>query len=264
MKHARALFAVRGTLPVRIRVLFAAAAFVVIFIAWAAATYSGRVSPLYLPTPTALVESAQQLISSGDLWKAILASLDRTLKALALTAIIAIPLGILMGAFPAADAFFGAPITAVKAVPATAFVGLVIMVFGIEERAKIVFLVLGAIFFMCLMVRNAILNVREAYVRTATDIGVSGWQMIRHILVPAALPEIWESIIICNGIMWTYIVIAEYTNAQAGLGFLIRKAEKVNQAAPMYVSMIAIGLVAVGTDAILRWMQRQFFPWKDK
>jgi NitT/TauT family transport system permease protein len=264
MHHPRALFEVRGRLPAQARLALGAGSFLLIMAVWSALTYSGKVPALYLPTPTALAQSAQRLIADGQLLKAVWASLERTLKALGITAVIAIPLGILMGSFPALDGLFAAPINAVKAVPATAFVGLVIMVFGIEERAKIMFLVLGSVFFLILMVRGAILNVREAYVRTAVDIGVTGPQMIWYVLIPGALPDIWEALILCNGIMWTYIVIAEYVNAQAGLGFLIRSAEKVYDSPQMYVSLITIGLVAVGTDTLLRWIARQLFPWKDK
>jgi len=73
-------------------------------------------------------------------------------------------------------------------------------------------------------------------------------------------------LILCNGIMWTYIVIAEYVNAQSGLGALIHDAERAGSSdmGQMYVAIVTIALVAVGTDAAFRWAQRQWFPWKDR
>src|SRR4051794_24137566 len=192
MQGLRGLLAVRGQISRTASLALGAGAIVTLLIVWSALTYSGRISSYYLPTPTAFIQAAVRLLTpaagksflDSPLIAATAVSLERTLKALALTALIGIPLGILMGSFPAVDSFLGAPISAVKAVPATAFIGLVIMVFGIEEKAKVAFLILGAVFFMILMVRNAVLDVREAYVRTATDIGVNGAQMIGQVLLP--------------------------------------------------------------------------------
>lgn len=272
MGRAHALFQVRGTLPRRTRLLLGAASLLLIVVVWSAVTYTGAVKPLYLPTPTALVAAAGKLLTpergegffQAPLVAGTLISLTRVLKALSLTALIGFPVGLLMGSFPLFDGLLGPPVSALKAVPATAFIGLVILVYGIGEEAKVVFLVLGAVFFMVLMVQTAVLGVRDTYVRTAIDVGASGWQMIVFVLLPGALPAMWESLIICNGIMWTYIVLAELIAGNSGLGFMITYAAKTYHTGEMYVSLLTIALVAFGTDALLRWLQRLWFPWKDR
>ncbi len=272
MGQLRALFRVGGRASAPARLALGAGAVVILLAVWSALTYSGAVQPVVLPTPTAVLKAAGELLTPAEgkgffqapLINHTLVSLGRTLKALLISALIAIPLGVLMGSFPFFDGLFGPPVSAVKAIPATAFIGLLSVIYGIDEQMKVVFLVLGAVFFMILMVRDAVQGVRESYVRTAVDIGVSGPQLIWHVLVPGALPVIWESLIICNGIMWTYIVIAAYVNAQAGLGALIQQSSKVFDTGRIYVGIVTIALVAVGTDALLRWLGRQWFPWRDK
>ena len=115
-------------------------------------------------------------------------------------------------------------INGAKSVPTTGILGLVVLWFGLDEQGKIVFLFIGSIFYMIILVKNAVANVNEDYVRVAVDIGANRWQIIWRVILPGALPQIWEAIAVCNGIMWTYIVLAEYLNANEenlGLGYLL-------------------------------------------
>jgi len=94
--------------------------------------------------------------------------------------------------------------------------------------------------------------------------GAKGGQILRKILIPAALPQIWEAIIICNGIMWTYIVLAEYINSnqdQIGLGYLLQIGSRTFQSGQVYGTLILIGAIAYLTDWMLKAVQRRFFSW---
>jgi ABC-type nitrate/sulfonate/bicarbonate transport system permease component len=231
---------------------------------WCGLTYGGVVKPLFLPPPNDVLRGLTHFNDLGWLVPAILNSFGRVLKALVLVTAIGVPLGVLMGAYPPIDAMLNRIVNGFKAVPPTGLIGLIILWFSVEEKAKIVFLFLGSIFYMILLVRNAIMAVREDYLVVARDIGANGGQLLRKVLLPAALPQIWEAIIVCNGIMWTYIVLAEYINSnqeQIGLGYLLQVGSRTFQSGQVYGTLILIGAIAYLTDWILRAVQRRFFAW---
>ena len=231
---------------------------------WCALTYGGVIKPLFLPSPSNVWDGWMHFHGLGWLLPAVLRSTARVLLSLCLVVIVGVPLGILMGAYAPIDSLLNRILNAFKAVPPTGLIGLIILWFSVEERAKIVFLFLGSIFYMILLVRNAILDVREEYLNVARDIGANGYQMLTKVLMPAALPQIADAVIVCNGIMWTYIVLAEYINSneeQLGLGYLLTMGSKTFQSGQVYGALILIGGIAYSSDWILRFAQRRLFRW---
>jgi ABC-type nitrate/sulfonate/bicarbonate transport system permease component len=231
---------------------------------WCGLTYGGLVKPLFLPAPDQVFAGLSHFNEKGWLLPAIERSFVRVLLALGLVVLVGVPIGVVMGAYSPIDSGLNRIINAFKAVPPTGLIGLIILWFSVEEKAKIVFLFLGAIFYMILLVRNAIQAVREDFLVVARDMGASGGQMLRKVLLPAALPQIWEAIIICNGIMWTYIVLAEYINSsedQIGLGYLLQVGSRTFQSGQVYGTLILIGAIAYFTDWVLKTVQRRFFSW---
>ena len=85
--------------------------------------------------------------------------------------------------------------------------------------------------------------------------------MISRVLLPGALPQIWDAIIVCNGLMWTYIILAEYTNATSGLGHLITIASRLSRSDQVYAIIIVIALISASTDWLLRTVRKQYFDW---
>lgn len=219
------------------------------------------VRPSFLPSPKDIVLGAMLLIKQGTLLKHILVSLGRIWTAMLITTAVGIPIGILMGGVPFIDSLLRKFLDGGKSVPPTAFIGLIILWAGIDEPAKILFLFLGAIFYMILMTKNAILNVREEYITVARDIGATTPQIIMKVLLPGALPQIWDAIIVCTGLMWTYIILVEFQAANSGLGYLIAISGRLSQSALVYVGIIVIALVSVTTDWLLRLIRSRFFNW---
>jgi len=227
-------------------------------------TYGGFVKPLFLASPTEVWGGLAHFDHLGWLWPAIFRSFVRVIVALVLVTVIGVPIGVAMGSYTLFDSASNRIVNAFKAIPPTGLVGLIILWFSVEEKAKIVFLFLGSIFYMILLVRNAILAVREDFVVVARDLGAKGGQILRKVLIPAALPQIWEGIVICNGIMWTYIVLAEYINSnpdQIGLGYLLQVGSHTNESGQVYGTLILIGAIAYLTDWALKGVQKRFFAW---
>src|SRR5438045_6684889 len=114
--------------------------------------------------------------------------------------------------------------------PISAFVPLLILWFGIYESQKIAFLFLGVFVYLLPVVVSAIRAVPEELVQTALTLGASKWQVVRTVLVPAALPEIFDSFRVMNAILWTYVILAEAVNPGGGLGYIIELARTAQKA----------------------------------
>lgn len=255
----------RGQLPRHTDLLISVAGIGTLVILWSVATYGGYVQPLFLPSPSDIWQGLVDFHQRQWLWLAIWRSCWRVSTSLGLVILLGVPLGVAMGVLAPVDAFLRTMVNGGKSVPPTGLVGLIVLWFSIEERAKIVFLFLGAIFYMIILVRNAILSVREDYVRVALDLGANRWQTIGGVLLPGALPQIWDAIAVCNGIMWTYIVLAEFINSneeQLGLGYLLYIGSRTQASGKVFASLIIIAMLSSLTDVLFRVVRQRVFEQK--
>lgn len=262
--RAGSLFRIRGELSPGEDLLIGFAGLAAITVLWCVSTYGGYVKPLFLPTPSDIWRALVNFHERGWLVLAIWRSFSRVTEALVLVICTGIPLGVLMGAFPSVDAFLRKIVDGAKSVPTTGIVGLIILWFSIEERAKIVFLFLGAIFYMIILTKNAIMSVSEDYVRVALDVGANRRQMLIHVLTPGALPQIWDAIAVCNGIMWTYIVLAEFINSdqeQLGLGYLLFIGSRSQESGQVFAALLIIALLSSLTDWAFHKIRSSFLNW---
>jgi NitT/TauT family transport system permease protein len=236
----------------------------VVAVIWCFLTYGGHVKPLFLPSPGGIWEGLADYHERGWLLPAISRSFWRVTKSLLLVIAVGVPIGVLMGAFPVVDALLRKLVNGAKSIPTTGIVGLIVLWFSIEERAKTVFLFLGAIFYMIILVKSAVQNVSEEYLRVATDIGANQTQTITRVLLPAALPQIWDAVAVSNGIMWTYIVLAEFINSneeQLGLGYLLYVGSRTQESGKVFGTLILIGLISSLTDWALQSIRKRYFHW---
>jgi NitT/TauT family transport system permease protein len=255
---------VRGKLAPRTDLAVSLTGIAVVVAVWCAVTYGGYVKPLFLPTPSGIAGGLAEFHEKGWLLPAIGRSFWRVTQSLLLVIVVGVPLGALMGAFAPVDALLRKIVNGAKSVPTTGIVGLIVLWFSVEERAKIVFLFLGAIFYMVILVKNAVQSVPEDYVRVAVDIGATPWQTVTRVLLPGALPLIWDAVAVCNGIMWTYIVLAEFINSseeQLGLGYLLFMGSRTQESGKVFATLIVIGLVSSLTDWLLQAIRKRFLNW---
>lgn len=261
-----ALFKLREPISRRATLAAGALSVIVLLAVWSFVSYfrefSG-VSQLMLPTPTAVLTGLTELFFEQGLLVDIWWSFQRILIATLLSAAIALPLGVLMGSFPVIDGFFSSLTTPMRFLPITAFIGLLINWFGIGEQMKIAFLFLGIFFYFLPVVVQAIHDVDNKLVQTAYTLGATRRQTIFTVLIPAALPDIFEAFRIMNGIGWTYVVIAEIINAKNGIGYMIHHSSssrgKMEWA---FAGIIVIGVIGVLTDWLIVQFNRWLFRWK--
>ena len=251
-------------MPRGARPFMAFAAPVVLIGAWCALSYGGLVEPSFLHTPTAVLRGLLVLFFEHDLGAAIWTSPRRIGIAFFLASATALPLGVLMGAFEPINRFFDPIMAPLRFMPIVAFIPLMIMWFGIDESQKIAFLYLGVFVYLVPVVVQAIRAVPQEYVDTAYTLGASRFQVIRTVLVPASLPEIFESFRVMNAIAWTYVILAEGVNPGTSLGYVIHLAYTHSRPDWSFAGLFVIGAVGLASDAIIRGLNAVLFRWQDK
>ena len=234
----------------------------VFFGLWCVASYARLVPPIILPSPTDVLKAFPVLHFQEALVRSAGWSFYRVTMGFALAAVVAIPLGILMGAFPAVKHFFAPVVDPLRFLPVSALVPLTIVWFGIEEAQKVIFLFMGTVVYLLPLVVEAVEKVDEVYLQTATTLGATKRQIVRHVLVPGSLPAIGEALRVMNGIGWTYVILAEVINARYGLGALIQVAGKRSHVDQIFALVLVILVIGVVSDQVIRFVNQRLFFWK--
>jgi NitT/TauT family transport system permease protein len=263
VKRKNNLFSIRAPLPKRTAFLLGFVAPTLVLGAWCIATYGGLVQPDFLPTPTEVLRGTLQLFIQHDLGTAIYVSSRRIAIAFLLASAVALPLGVLMGAFDPVNRFFEPIMAPLRYMPISAFIPLLILWFGIYEKQKIAFLFLGVFVYLLPVVVSSIRLVPEELVQTALTLGASKSQVIRTVLIPAALPEIFDSFRVMNAIAWTYVILAEAVNPEYGLGYMVELARTHQKASWSFAGLLVIGGIGLLTDFFIRTLSSTLFRWRE-
>ena len=259
------LWSLRKALPRRYRVPFAVAMPAVVMVTWCGLTL-GRdpiVSQLFLPSPVQVLQATLQMIFEHTLFDAIWASTLRILVSFVAAAAVALPLGIFMGAYEPINRLMEPVMAPLRYMPISAFIPLLILWLGIGESQKVAFLFLGVFVYLLPVVVTAIRAVPEELVQTALTLGATRGQVIRTVLVPAALPDIFDSFRVMNAISWTYVILAEFVNARTGLGYMIQLAGSHLKTAQVFSGILVIGVIGLVTDAFIRGLNQALFRWRE-
>jgi len=233
------------------------------FGAWCVLSYANLVPDTILPSPTDVLRAFPVLHFEEALVRSAFMSFYRVMGGFALAALVAIPVGLLMGTFPPLKHFFAPILDPLRFMPISALVPLFIVWFGIDDLQKIVFLFVGTFVYLLPLVVEAVENVEEVYLQTATTLGASRSQLVWSVLVPGSLPAIGEALRVMNGIGWTYVILAEVINAQYGLGALITVAGKRAHIDQIFALVIVILVIGVVTDWLIRVINRKLFFWAE-
>jgi NitT/TauT family transport system permease protein len=257
------LFALREPLPRSTSTIIGLFAPILVGAVWCLLTYGGITQPGFLPSPTETLRGTLQLFLQYDLWGSILVSTRRIGLAFLLASAVALPVGVLMGAFEPVNRFFEPIVAPLRYMPISAFIPLLILWFGIDEKQKIAFLFLGVFVYLLPVVMTAIRMVPEELVQTSLTLGASRWQVIRTVLLPAALPEIFDSFRVMNAIAWTYVILAEAVNPGHGLGYMVDLAYRHQKASWSFACLLVIGGIGLLTDFVIRLLSGWLFRWRE-
>lgn len=236
--------------------------------AWFVVTNMGWVKPLFLPTPQAVwgkfLLANSEGVANSTLWQHTLASLSRVFGAFLLACVTAIPIGILMGTNRVMRGIFDAPIEFYRPLPPLAYLPLVIIWFGIGEFSKILLIYLAIFAPMAISARAGVRSVSMEQIHAAYAMGASRLQIVWHVILKAAMPEIFTGMRIGIGVGWTTLVAAEMVAATRGLGFMVLNAAEFLASDTVIMGIMVIGLFAFGFDLLMRHVERLAVPWKGK
>jgi len=261
--HRSSLFSIRSPLPKKTAYVLGFVAPALVLGGWCVLTYGHLVQPDFLPKPTEVVRGTLQLFLQYDLGTAILVSTRRIAIAFLLASALALPLGVLMGAFDPINRFFEPIMAPLRYMPISAFIPLLILWFGIYEKQKIAFLFLGVFVYLLPVVVSSIRLVPEELVQTALTLGATRVQVVRTVLLPAALPEIFDSFRVMNAIAWTYVILAEAVNPEHGLGYMVELARTHQKASWSFAGLLVIGGIGLLTDFLIRMVSGMLFSWRE-
>ncbi|MCB1187832.1 ABC transporter permease [bacterium] len=220
--------------------------------------------PAYiLPSPVAVVKALGYLHTEQALVRSAFFSLKRITLGFLAAALVAIPLGIIMGTYPPLKTWIEPLSGPLRFLPITAITPLFVLWFGIDETMKIAFLFLGTVVYLLPIVVEQVEKVDEVYLETAYTLGASQWQAISRVLIPASAPGIWEACRVIYGIGWTYVILAELINARYGLGYLITLSAKRGHIDWIYALVFVILLLGIGTNKLFLLGARQLFGGRE-
>jgi len=213
-----------------------------------------------LPPPSGVLNGAIELGFSGELWKHIRDSLAREFIAFCYASV-AIPLGIVMGCFKWVNEQVDPIIEILRPIPPIAWIPLSILWFGVGNTQNQFIIFLGIFFPILLNTIDAVKNIEPNLIRAARCLGARGWNVITRVVLRAALPQIVTGIRIGLGVGWMALVAAELVGANSGLGFLINDARTVLRTDYILDGMLAIGLIGLTLDRLIRYAAKKFMPW---
>ena len=243
------------------RMALGLAFFVLFFAFWAAITFGGLVSKTFLADPLTMVRSGYDLLVNQGFTKDIGMTVWRVLGGFAIATLLAIPLGVLMGAYKPIEAFFEPFVSFARYLPASAFIPLLILWAGIGEAQKLSVIFIGSFFQLVLMIAVSVGNTRRDLVEAAYTLGASDRGIVTRVLLPSSAPEIAEILRMVLGWAWTYVIVAELIGASSGIGHMITDSQALLATDQIIFGIIVIGLIGLASDFAFKALNRKVFPW---
>ncbi|MBL8287997.1 MAG: ABC transporter permease subunit [Rubrivivax sp.] len=240
----------------------------VLVLLWFGVTEFGLVKPLFLPSPQAVAQQFVEYLTGQandkPLWQHFLASMLRVFSAFFLAVLTAVPVGIAMGMSRFARGIFDPPIEFYRPLPPLAYLPLIIIWFGIEEMPKVLLIYLACFAPLALAARAGMKSASQEQINAAYSMGASYGQVVRHVILPSALPEILVGMRIAIGFGWTTLVAAEMVAASVGLGQMVLNASNFLRTDIVIMGIVVIGVVAYLFDLLMRKVEHKLVPWKGR
>ncbi|MEE3633772.1 taurine ABC transporter permease TauC [Pseudomonas sp. AL 58] len=232
---------------------------------WWAVTAAEWIEPLFLPSPAAVLSKAWLLLTQGymesTLWQHLGASLGRIGLALGAAIVSAIPIGIAIGHNRIARGILDPLIEFYRPIPPLAYLPLIVIWCGIGELSKVLLIYLAIFAPIAIATATGVRTVDPTKLRAAQSLGATRAQLIRHVILPSALPDILTGVRIGLGVGWSTLVAAELIAATSGLGFMVQSAAQFLVTDVVVLGILVIALIAFALEMSLRALQRKLVPW---
>jgi NitT/TauT family transport system permease protein len=255
------LFDIRRETTRQTRVILALVAWTLVVVVWYLLTRWKLLPPFSVPDPVGVLAAFARLWTDYDLLGNVFQSWWRIAQAFFWAAVVALPLGLLMGGFRWLHDLVNPVAEPMRSMPITAFLPAFIALFGMDEAMKIAFLWFGMFFYLLAVVVEEANKVDNALIETALTLGANRAQVL-WLMFRASFPAIFGSFRIMYDIGWTYVILAEMVNARKGVGYMVEAARKVLDFDRVYAGIIAIGFAAFLFRYLLTLLDRWLFPWR--
>lgn len=229
---------------------------------WQAASMAGLLSPRLIAAPSAILGSLVALVADGTLQANVLVSLGRVLAGLGIGVALGTGFALAAGLSRLGEDAVDAPLQMVRTLPHLALVPLFILWFGIGETPKIALVALGALFPVYLNLFAGIRGVDVKLLEAARSFGLGRAAIIRHVVLPGALPSALTGLRYAIGIAWLSLVVGEQINAESGIGAMMMDAREFLRTDIIMVGLAVYALLGLGADLLVRGIERVVLAWR--
>ncbi|RZM79727.1 ABC transporter permease [Leptolyngbya iicbica] len=251
-------------IPQRLKWALMVMSVLVPFLLWWAIASTGWIDNKFLPTPGMVAASLVSLWQEGYLLTDTLASFLRVSAGFLLAALVAIPLGIGMGAFRSVRSLLEPLIGIVRYMPAPAFIPLLVIYLGLGEEPKIALIFIGTVFFNTLMIMDAVKFVPKELIETTYTLGGDRRQVLMQVITPYVVPSIFDTLRVNMAASWNLVIVAELVAADSGLGKRIAISQKFFQTDDIFACLLVLGLIGFILDLSLQAAMRMTCKWAVK
>lgn len=257
----RSLFEFGRRLNFQTRMSLGLGAWILFFLGWHWVSRSGLADATLLPGPLKVWEAWIQLFAEREFATDVAQSVKRVFLSFGLALLIALPIGMLMGAFTPVSAALNALVSPFRYLPAPSFVPLLLMWLGTGDSQKVALLVLGVVFFLITLFMDNTRAVSAELVECSRTLGASRAKVLWNVLLPAALPNYVDTARQMLAVSWTYLVIAEIVAATDGIGAMMMRAKRFVQVDDIMAGILTIAILGLLADASIRIIHRLCFRY---
>jgi NitT/TauT family transport system permease protein len=229
-----------------------------------------RANPVFLPAPHEVGRAFYTAFTTpplrkGDYWlhESLLQSCQVIFWGFLYSALLGLPLGILCGTFSLFSRLSEPFVDFVRYMPAPVFGALAVAVLGLGNEPKITIIFIGTFFQMVLIVANTTRSVDGALLQAAQTLGANRFQLLKNVVIPAAVPNLYRDMRILLGWAWTYLIVAEVVGISSGITFFINQQAKYRNFDNVYAAILIIGVIGLLTDQVLAFFGERFFAWRN-
>ena len=258
-RQMKELFKFGGNLSTRDSMITGIVGGFVLLVIWYIVTITGWISPKILPNPIDVLRAIPKLISERNLFGNIGYTVGLNLAGYVIALVIAIPMGFLIGIYPILRSMFQKPFEAIRFLPLPAVSGIMVAIFGLGFNMKASFLALGILIYILPVVTQKVLDLQNpnnpkdnVYLQTAKTIGMTNWQMFRHVYFPYVMSSVYSDIRGLVAISYTYVTIAENINREGGIGACITTMTRQSSMDCVYALLLIIIAIGIIQDFIFK------------
>lgn len=232
-----------------------------IIIIWFLVTTFGSVKPFFLPSLGSVLHSIIELFKAKGFMDDVLVSVTRISLGFFFAAIVAIPLGLILGVNKKVESAIEPTIDFIRYIPIPAYIPVMILWFGIGEMEKIIVIAFGTFVQLILMIASTVSAVPEDTIDFSRTLGVKKADIIRKIVLPLSAPKILDDLRISMGWAWSGLMMAEIVGSSSGIGYVIIQSQRLLKTDEVFSAIFVIGILGILTDLIFKYVQKVIFPW---